>query len=198
MQRQSSDCEEPPLHQLGQSGVPPRAHGDGAATAQASLRRDARGRTVACQLARQGDGFPSGSANTIARGYAHRRGEACLALFRHAPCRRRATHASPYGFNEIFVGARRASPCFDMRGCDLQGDACVAPTGWGTDAPLVSDISRGAGTACRRSGRKRVHNSAYRRTSIGTGTRCARFARPCGCRRKRTRLALPCGPGRAR
>ena len=84
MQRQSSDCEEPPLHQLGQSGVPPRAHGDGAATAQASLRRDARGRTVACQLARQGDGFPSGSANTIARGYAHRRGEACLALFRHA------------------------------------------------------------------------------------------------------------------
>ena len=47
MQRQSSDCEEPPLHQLGQSGVPPRAHGEGAATATASHGRNYAGMLAA-------------------------------------------------------------------------------------------------------------------------------------------------------
>jgi hypothetical protein len=47
MQRQSSDCEEPPLHQREQGGASPRTHGDGTATATASQGRSYAGMLTA-------------------------------------------------------------------------------------------------------------------------------------------------------
>jgi hypothetical protein len=47
MQRQSSDCEEPPLHQHGQSGVPPRTHRVRAETATVSQGRNYAGMLAA-------------------------------------------------------------------------------------------------------------------------------------------------------
>jgi hypothetical protein len=47
MQRQSIDCEEPPLHQLGENGVFPRTHRDGAETATVSQGRNYAGMLAA-------------------------------------------------------------------------------------------------------------------------------------------------------
>ena len=47
MQRQSSDCEEPPLYQLGESGVSPRTQRVRAETATVSQGREYAGMLAA-------------------------------------------------------------------------------------------------------------------------------------------------------
>src|SRR5438876_3152929 len=72
-----------------------------------------------CTLSPQGDACvaPTKVHSSRQRRVCVRRGEACLAPFPLAPCRRRATHASPLrrftlrgNEGSVFVGARHASP----------------------------------------------------------------------------------------